>query len=173
MSRKTDDPLLKTVALVLHVLVWLHAFAMIVVAIMLGAVLTIHRSEIVSDIAAKGLAADTYWAIVTVRAGVVAILFLGLRFTIELKRIVASVGDGDPFIADNATRLSHMAWLTLARYLIAFPVSVAAAATDELAERFSIEFDATGGVVIVFTLFILARVFRTGTEMREELEGVV
>jgi hypothetical protein len=173
MSRSTNDPLLTTASLLLGLFIGLLGFAMVLVAIGVGAVLTVQRGEIVADIAAEGLAAGTYWGIVAGLVAVVAMLFLALRFTLELRSIVASVQAGDPFVAENAAHLARMGWLALAIQLIAIPVGIAAAAAGELTENGADVGTSGGGFVLVLTLFILARVFRRGTEMREELEGTV
>lgn len=174
MSRTTNDPLLTTASFLLGLFIGLLCFAMILVAIGLAAVLTVQRGEIVSDIAAEGLAAGTYWGIVAGLFAVVAMLFLGLRFTLELRSIVASVKEGDPFVAGNAAHLARMGWLALAIQLIAIPVGFAAAAAGELTDGVPADVGTSGGgFVLALTLFILARVFRRGTEMREELEGTV
>ncbi len=174
MSRMTHDPLLTAASILLGLFIGLLCFAMVLVAIGLGAVLTVQRSEIVSDIAAKGLAAETYWGIVAGVFAVVAMLFLGLRFTLELRSIVDSVKEGDPFVAGNALHRARMGWLALAIQVIAIPVGLAAAAAGELTDGAPADFGTSGGgFVLVLTLFILARVFRRGSEMREELEGTV
>ncbi len=107
---------------------------------------------------------------------IVALIFL---FFDRLRRIIGTVGEGDPFVPENAKRLSLMAWLMLAVQILTIP---AAALGLYIAEAFSevegmdtsvdLGIDA-GGIVLIITLFILARVFRKGTEMRAELEGTV
>lgn len=174
MTRETQDPLLTMANLLLGLFVGLMSFAMVLVAIGVGAVLTVQRSEIAADIASHGLPKGTYWGVVAGLLAVVAMLFLGLRFALELRSIVGTVREGDPFVAGNAARLARMAWMALAVQLIAIPVGLAAAAADELTGDVPSEFGASGGgFVLVLTLFILARVFRMGTAMREELEGTV
>lgn len=107
-----------------------------------------------------------------------AILGAGLLYFFArlLGRIIDTVGAGDPFVPDNAARLGTMGWLALAFQFLAIPIAamstyvglqlpVAALHVDP-----SISFN---GVMMAIVLFILARVFRRGAEMREELEGTV
>ncbi len=105
-------------------------------------------------------------------AGILAMCFLFLR---HMKRIVDSVGEGDPFIPENADRLTAMAWLMLAIQVVGIVLGpVAEYVVNAFGEGHTAsEYDFGGGLVLILTLFILARVFRKGTEMREDLEGTV
>lgn len=174
MTRTHTDPLLTVSRLILAIFAGLLIFAMIMVAIGFVAALTIQRGEIMEEVADTGLAPATYWGILAAIVGAEAALFLGLRFVRELRKVVASVDDGDPFVVENAQRLSRMAWLAIAIQLISFPIELAGAYVDKLSGGDLGEVSPSGGgLMLVLTLFILARVFRKGTEMREELEGVV
>ena len=72
-----------------------------------------------------------------------------------------------------------MAWLTLAIQLMAVPIALVGSWIEHAAEKMgdlSINADAdisTNGLLLALVLFILARVFKTGAQMREELEGTV
>lgn len=115
---------------------------------------------------------------------VLAIMVLGILFLVTafwfmrlLRKIIDTVGEGDPFVPKNADRLTLMGWLALAVQLLAIP---AAAAALRIAETFEEQDDIIveagldlGGIVLVVVLFILARVFRHGAAMRDDLEGTV
>lgn len=107
-----------------------------------------------------------------------AILGAGLLFFFarKLGRIIDTVGQGDPFVPDNADRLQTMGWLALAFQLVAIPVAALSAyvGTHLPAAALHVDPDISfNGVMMAIVLFILARVFRRGTEMRDELEGTV
>lgn len=114
---------------------------------------------------------------------VVAVLFLGaiilalaFYFLLKMRRIIETVGEGDPFVPENAERLTGMAWLMLAMQVLAIPAAGIAFYLSEVLEDQQASVDATidlNGVIIVVVLFVLARVFRQGTAMREDLEGTV
>lgn len=101
-------------------------------------------------------------------------LVLGIYgwFARLLAQIIDTVAAGDAFIRINAERLKRMAWLMLAMKLL---VSVQdpvlnALFRHEVHSPFQYP---SGGLIFPLTLFILARVFRQGAEMRDDLEGTV
>lgn len=115
--------------------------------------------------------------------GVLALVLIaivcGFLFFDRLRKIIATVGEGDPFAPVNAERLRGMAWLLLAIQLIELPIAGAGMAIAEWAEPIKgadVNVDAAldlTGILMVLVLFILARVFRHGAAMRDDLEGTV
>ncbi len=97
----------------------------------------------------------------------------------KLRAIIGTVGDGDPFLPENATRLNLMAWLLLAVQLVSIPIAALGLFVADWANEFdnahiTIDngLDLTG-ILMVIILFILARVFKHGAAMRDDLEGTV
>jgi len=177
MEKTKKDPLLATAKVVLVIAEVLLVFSMVMVAIGLGAVLTVQRGEILADIAAAGAPMSTYFATIVVLLLVAALLFLSLCFVIQLKRIVESVGLGDPFEPANAARLTRMAWYALGAQACELVIAPIISAYAQYAEAFKAQVDAGDssltGLALAIVLFILARVFRHGAAMREDLEGTV
>ncbi|MBW0144542.1 DUF2975 domain-containing protein [Sphingomicrobium clamense] len=106
--------------------------------------------------------------------GAVAILVMLFVALGKLLEIVATVEEGDPFVPENAERLERMAWL--ATYTIPIMVVIVGLAVWLKGVVEGIELDAQfdfGVVLLALFLFVLARVFRHGTEMRRDLEGTV
>ena len=107
---------------------------------------------------------------------IVAMLAGGFLFVRLLRRIIDSVGAGDPFVPINATRLAQMGWLLLATELVTVPIGVLA---EWLGKRghpgdLTVGMDPSiSSLFVALVLFILARVFREGTRMRADLEGTV
>ncbi len=144
------------------------------VAIGFAAVLTVQHAEIRADVAAADLAPVVYWSVVAGVLGVLVVLALAARAACELRHVVPSVDPGDPFIAENADRLRRMGWLVLWIQVVAVPIELGARRAPKLTDVGFSEFGASGaGFALVLTLFILARVFRLGSEMRADLEGTV
>lgn len=110
-----------------------------------------------------------------------ALVAVALIFTFfgKLRGIIGTVAEGDPFVPENADRLTAMAWLLLAVYLLVGAAAWVADAVKAWAAQFEdIELTGTFGfdlssILMIVTLFILARVFRHGAAMREDLEGTV
>jgi len=92
----------------------------------------------------------------------------------ELLKIVESVRDGDPFSADNASRLRTIAWALLGLELLHLLVVAIASAvsTKEVPLRLDGDITLTGWLAVML-LFVLAQVFREGTRLRDDLEGTV
>ncbi len=160
----------------------------VIVAVLLAVPLMLgQQDEIASALSRAGNLAEPWQAIVAILAfiGFLAAL-VGLLFWFfqNLDRIIISVAEQDPFTPRNARRLTAMGWITLAAQAIAF-------ALDRLGQRintlfpqgagtdgwsFSIDGElsfSVEGVLLALVLFILARVFSKGAEMREDLEGTV
>jgi len=174
MQRLHNDPLLGSARALLFLFIALLIFATVMLAIGVLAVLTVQRGELSAEIAEAGLAPSAYWGVVAGLAALLAILYLALRFTLELERIVTSVDKGDPFVDQNAGRLARMGWLALTIQLIGLPLSAAAAYLEKLMDSGPSSMGFSGsGLLLVLVLFILARVFRKGALMRSELEGTV
>ncbi|KLE34548.1 DUF2975 domain-containing protein [Aurantiacibacter luteus] len=116
------------------------------------------------------------WEAAGALALVLVILVLMFFFFDRLVRIVRTVGEGDPFQPANAQRLSQMGWLMLGVQVLTVPLG----ALGMFVARTFEEQGGTGdmvidpsGIIMIVVLFILARVFRHGAAMREDLEGTV
>lgn len=86
-----------------------------------------------------------------------------------LYQIVGSVKQGDPFTPENAKRLARLGWTLLGTYVLAFVLRL----YDGEASMAEIDGPDLGSALVLLIVFILARVFRKGTEIREDLEGTV
>ncbi|MGH8115551.1 MAG: DUF2975 domain-containing protein, partial [Rhodanobacteraceae bacterium] len=91
-------------------------------------------------------------------------------------RNVASTSVGDPFIAKNATDMARIAWLWLgvlvAEMLTKFAVYGVAPAAVRAKMGDPVAIPLTG-LFAALLIFVLARIFRRGTQMRTELEATV
>lgn len=178
MSVLLRDPLLTA----LRAIIWfaigvlcLAAFGLIVGS----PFVVIFQSDIAAELLKEGKTAPPgfFAALVFLLLGIAAIVIMGIYFFWNLLAITDTVRDGDPFIPENARRLTRMGWLVVAIYVGGFIVAipgawVASIAADAGDANFEVGGDGSG-IILVLVLFVLARVFRKGTEMREELEGTV
>lgn len=182
MSRLTSDPLLSVSRAIV-------AFLMAVMGI--AAVATLTAAPVVaifSSRIASGIAAETGRTVppetVPIIVGILllaslllAMVFLALR---HLRRIVDTVAKGDPFVPENAARLTRMAWLMLGVQVVQAPIYALGAWIESLVDAGSGDADIDvalnidlSALILVLILFVLARVFAKGAQMRDDLEGTV
>lgn len=180
LHRPNDILLLagKVLCLFMQAAMAIGAFALIVAS----AAMLFWRGTIIAEYAAEAgdpnavFPVFTLLGVMLIGLAIVAMLFV---FFGALRRIIGTVGEGDPFAPANADRLSLMGWLMLGVQLALIPAVALgirlAQFADELDDaNFTVDggFDLTG-ILLVVILFILARVFRHGAAMREDLEGTV
>jgi hypothetical protein len=91
----------------------------------------------------------------------------------RLLAMVETVRTGDPFVAANAARLQTIAFAVLGQQLLQLVISVIARGVSTPAHPLRISAFSPAGWLAVILLFVLARVFAEGTEMRAELQGTV
>lgn len=175
MSQTKMDPLLLAAKAIIWLLIGVLAVAGIFIALGIPASFFL-AGEIYTEIDLSEVPPQTTWLIALLLAMIAGTIYMGIRFFRNMLAIVNSVGEGDPFVPANGERLTIMAWLMLAINLMTLPIGglvyyITTLVGDQIEEQsFGMDF---GGIVLILTLFILARVFRKGTEMREDLEGTV
>ena len=164
-SRRT----MRAVLALLKVLIVLNLVAIIPLLLVLGGTFT----ELVAQQLREDYPAS---ALDTLLPGVRAVLLIALLMVplahvllTRLRAIVATVEAGDPFVAANAGRLKTIAWSLLGIQLLDLAFG---AVTLALEPSFGWSFALTGWLAVVL-LFVLARVFDHGTQMREDLAGTV
>lgn len=120
------------------------------------------------------LPADLRYMIGGFLALVAVMAALGFLFLRLLRRIVDSVAEGDPFIPENAVRLDRMGWLAVSIQLIAIPAGGLTGWIAHVGRVPPVDVGlSVGGILLALILFVLARVFRRGAAMRDDLEGTV
>lgn len=95
------------------------------------------------------------------------------RIFVALTAIIASASAGDPFIAINAHRLQRIGWCLLALQLCEVPGALIAAYFPSMGSAAPSGDVSFAGWISVLMVFVLSRVFATGSAMREELEGTI
>ena len=110
--------------------------------------------------------------------GVVVVANFAAMFVFfrKMRALIGSASMGDPFIPDNAQRLNAMAWLLLSSQVLTVIVGelrvyTASLIAPQSKNTFDISPNDFTGFLIVLVLFILARIFKHGAAMREDLEG--
>lgn len=110
------------------------------------------------DITAQELSAGLLGAIVVVAA----VIFVCL----ELRKILATLSAGDPFVPHNAVRLTRIAIAIAVTQLLRYAIALVVGLTVEGA-RIQLSFDLIAWASVA-ALFILSQVFREGTRLRDE-----
>ena len=183
MTTLREDPLLGIARAVLTFLMGLTIFVGAAIAIVVP-VVVLNQDRVLAEfspspstmagsdvIGAGGDVIGAILAVLVLVAGIVALSFLFMR---HLRRIVDSVRQGDPFIPENAMRLRSMAWLSIVLQVVALFAGTVTMWLEVATKNLKANYDISiGGILLPLVLFILARVFRRGAEMREELEGTV
>jgi hypothetical protein len=177
---RDKDWLLTMAKLILIFAELAFVFASIGVVIGLIATLTFAHGKVVADLAGAGAPNGAYWALLAVLVLVWGMLSLSMLFVRQLRAIVDTVNEGDPFVPSNAARLARMGWYALGTQMCEFAGQPLVAAYGRYAGGFTWGLSTSGGqhvslapLGLAVTLFILARVFRQGAAMREDLEGTV
>lgn len=175
---KSGDPLLLAAKLIVGFGIGIMIFAMVMVGIGFVALATVERADLAQEFVKVGAPKNMIWLLALALAMSIVLLFLGVRFLLELFGIMDTVGTGDPFAPENGTRLNRMGWLAIAAQGLALAlkgvVKVLEPYAAKAGEQLNFEFDLDlSGVLLALILFILARVFRHGAAMREDLEGTV
>lgn len=179
MANRFNDPLLlagKVISILMQVAMAVGAVALLVAT---GGIL-LFGEELAAEAGLEAFPAGfpivALAGIMLIGLVIVALLFV---FFGKLRHIIDTVGAGDPFQPANADRLNLMAWLMLGAQLVALPAAALGVHLARLAdgvERVDVDVDGAldpTGIMLIIVLFILARVFRHGAAMREDLEGTV
>ena len=110
-------------------------------------------------------------AIAVVGLAVVPLNYLVLT---RLLAILGTVRAGDPFVAENASRLQAIAWTLLALQVLSLVIAAIAKSISSPAHPVDLDagFSINGWLAVLLT-FVVARVFAEGARMRDDLEGTV
>lgn len=85
---------------------------------------------------------------------------------VQLRRILSTLANGDPFVPENAGRLTKIATAILVIQLLRYAIAIIVGASfDEAALTIRVDLMAWAAIA---ALFVLAQVFREGTRLREE-----
>lgn len=180
MRTLVKDPLLTAARWLINFFIVVLALGIVAAAVGLPALL-LNQARFLKALTADGtvVSPDFFVGASVTIVMLAGMLALGIWFLILLRQIVGTVAAGDPFIHDNADRLSKMGWIALGAQILSLPLAasviwIAGMVEDHDRHRMddNVGFDG-GGIILILVLFILARVFRQGAAMRADLEGTV
>ena len=178
MQIRKSDPLLDAAKVLSVIIQIIIVLAMVGIGLAIGVMSTIGRDRLIAELAKLGAPENAVWIAPLFLILTMVMLGLAHRFFKTLDGIIDTVRRGDPFRSDNADRLVRMGWLSVAAQVLGLVLGWFSARAEPYIEKaghsadLGFGFDITG-VLLTLTLFILARVFRLGAAMRDELEGTV
>jgi hypothetical protein len=143
-------------------------------ALMLAAIGAFHLPIPANEISGLAMSEVIGAAAMAVGAGVICIALIAWIFMLTA-RIIDTASHGDPFVTLNADRLNHIASLLLVIQVIGLALNTALGFfPDQIKNHVSLGFDVSAtGILAALLIFVLAQIFRRGSEMRAELEGTV
>ncbi len=177
MSLKPKDPLLAAGKIMTTILQIMTALVTLLFVVLIP-VLLFNQTDFAQAVAEAGgddvgMAMTASIVMLLLAAAVTSAAF---HFFQLLGRIIDTVREDDPFTGENADRLGRMGWIALGFQIATFPIAalVAYLAQYVPAEDLTVDFEfSLTGVLMAIVLFILARVFKHGAAMRDDLEGTV
>lgn len=95
------------------------------------------------------------------------VVFIGfILMAGQLKKILQTLIDGDPFVPENARRLNRLAMIVAGMEICRYVIGIAAGMFEV---KTSVDFSVNlAAWVAVITLWVLSQVFAEGTRLREE-----
>lgn len=170
MNTFAKDPLMGSTRTLLAILFWVLV-VIGTLGLLMSPIMALNATDIETSLARKGLGAETSATILALTIAIGSVMALAIAWLVTyLRKIVATVADGDPFVPDNASRLRKMGWIAIGIEALTVLLALAATHVDGSPQTF--DFDG-GALILALCLFILARVFRQGAAMRDDLEGTV
>ena len=168
MADSRSERMVGFVEKLLTVLIWLNWVCGAAFALVLAATYVL-ADRLIGNVGAKGITPENVDAVRgALLIGLIVIPLAHIALT-RLRAIVATVRAGDPFVGDNAQRLTVIAWALLGIMLCDLAFGFLARSTGSPMEW---NFSLTGWLAVLL-LFVLARVFDHGTRLRDEMEGTV
>jgi hypothetical protein len=168
MSEPRKNSMAAIISFLLRVIFWLTVAVGLIILLLLtlGTIGSLNGGELKlpgAQLIAEGVPVGEF-----IGALVGALIFFtGFAYVIsQLRRILDTLADGDPFVPENTPRLTRIA---LAIGLIEVVRNAAAIAIDGILSMggvtLRIDISVWGAVIV---LLILAQVFKEGTRLREE-----
>ena len=174
MSKASSSAVLPFAQLSLRILIvinWIGAALLVVLLVALPNEQWIMRAL---KLDASPDAATVVLALRSIAVLGLAVMVLHYVVMSRLVDMIATVRDGDPFVAVNAQRLQTIAWTLLALQAIGLVIQMIGKmlSTSGHPVNLNAGFSFNGFLAVVLT-FVLARVFAHGSLMRDDLEGTV
>ncbi len=170
--RASRDPLLRITLVILRVaqIICALAFALVVVFFLVSFV----KPAFFEHVLLTGSFGSTPLGVVITGVAGAAGVLLSLLLVGHLIKIAQSVGDGTPFITENADRLHKIAYLSVGLLVADIAITgVAYFSTGRTRAYIDWTVFDPANIITILALFILARVFQEGVRLNDEAQFTV
>lgn len=159
---------------VVNVLNWIFAALFTLLFAMMLAVPDLFYKHVADafDMAPGASNAAYYWLLATVGLAVPIAILVHMILT-RLAALVSSARSANALTDENAQRLTTIAWCLLAINLIDLPFGYLSMWASEVSGEYFGWSPSLTAWLAALMLFVLARVFRHGAQMRADLEGTI
>jgi hypothetical protein len=158
----------------LRVLIWLNILCLFLFLGLLGFILVAEDAVVraLAETHSPGRIGPLLTSMRLTLAIVVLVVPLAHLLLTRLRAMVATVAGGDPFVPENADRLTIIAWALLGIQFCDLGFGLVTLTVGRDVEGLEWSFGLTGWLAVAL-LFVLASVFRHGARMRDELAATV
>lgn len=183
-----NQRLFSVTSLLLKIATWFCWFLVAVLTLALGAVVVglvaalvapslLAQLDIPAELHAMPLVPVLGAALFALGGGLICMIFVLLAVK-ATSGIVDTAVAGDPFVGENAERLKRIGWCLLGIMVVQFLtlIVIAGIVPEDLPKGMNLSGGSEPdpvGLLALLLVFVLARIFKHGTQMRDELEGTV
>ena len=168
MSKQARNSMAAVMTVLVTIVMWMTAIIGIVFLASVGAaIIAFHNGGSIDALNISVTdGTDSLPALVAGLIGALVVIPAIIYVCIQLRRILATLAEGDPFVPENAVRLTRVAATIAITQLLCIAVAlVISLIFDQTRIDFNLDLIAWASVA---ALFILSQVFREGTRLRDE-----
>jgi membrane protein YdbS with pleckstrin-like domain len=168
MSKQARNSMAAVMTVLVTIVMWMTAIIGVVFLASVGAAIFAHHHG--GTIDAMNISVmdgtDSLPALIAGLIGGMVVIPAIIYICVLMRRILATLAEGDPFVPENAMRLTRVAATIAVTQLLRIAVAlVIGLSFDHTKVGFSFDLIAWASVA---ALFILSQVFREGTRLRDE-----
>jgi len=168
MSKQARNSMAAVMTVLVTIVMWMTAIIGIVFLASVGAaIIAFHNGGSIDALNISVTdGTNSLPALVAGLIGGLVVIPAIIYVCIQLRRILATLAEGDPFVPENAVRLTRVAATIAITQLLCIAVAlVISLIFDQTRIDFNLDLIAWASVA---ALFILSQVFREGTRLRDE-----
>jgi hypothetical protein len=168
MSKQARNSMAAIMTVLVTIVMWMTAIIGLVFLASVGAaIFAFHNGGSIDALNVSVTdGTDSLPALVAGLIGGLVVIPAIVYVCIQLRRILATLAEGDPFVPENASRLTRVAAAIAITQLLRIAVAlIIGLSFDQTKLDFNLDLIAWASVA---ALFILSQVFREGTRLRDE-----